>query len=100
LSHRSQDWNENLAKDLRDPEFAREFLLGLLEEGFSVQEALSKTIRAYGVNEFAKKARMASSNVCRAIRKNFNPSQQTLERLLKPLGLRLFAAPKKSRIAA
>jgi DNA-binding phage protein len=100
MTRRVQDWNENLAKDLRNPEFAREFILGLLEEGFSVQEALAKAIRSHGILEFAKKAKMASSNVCRAIDKNYNPSQQTLERLLKPFGLRLSAAPKKTKKAA
>ncbi len=95
MTRRSRDWNEQLAKDMRDPEFAREFLLSLLDEGFTLQQALAKTIRTYGIREFARRAKIASSNVSRAIRPSHNPSQQLLERLLKPFGLRLGAAPTR-----
>ena len=33
MARRSKEWNIGLAQDLRDPEFAREFLLGAIEEG-------------------------------------------------------------------
>ena len=48
MSRRSRDWNEDLARDLQDPEFAREFLKALLEEGLTLQEALGRTVRACG----------------------------------------------------
>ena len=95
MTRRSRDWNEELAKDLRDSGFAREFLLALLEEGFTLQEALAKTIRAYGIKEFSKRTKMPSSNLSRAIRPSYNPSQRLLERLLKPFGLTLTAAPAR-----
>lgn len=97
MAKRSRDWNEGLAHDLRKPEFAREFVLGLLEEGFTLQQALAKVIRAYGVKEFAVKARMPSPNVLRSIDAHHNPTQRTIEQLLKPLGLRLTVAPTKNR---
>lgn len=97
---RSRDWNEELARDLRHQEFAREFVLGLLDEGFSLQAALAKTIRAYGVAEFAAKTHMASPNVLRSIRAKSNPTQKTLEQLLKPFGLRLAVAPQRRRRVA
>lgn len=46
MARRSEDWNVGLAQDLRSPEFAREFLLGAVEEGVPVQVALGKVIRA------------------------------------------------------
>jgi DNA-binding phage protein len=95
MTRRSRDWNEQLAKDLRNVKFAREFVLALLDEGFTLQQAFAKTIRAYGIKEFAKRAKMPSSNVSRAIRPSYNPSQRLLERLLKPLGLKLTVAPAK-----
>ncbi len=95
MTRRSQDWNEGLAKDLRNAEFAREFVMRLLDDGFTLRQALAKTIRAQGVKEFAKRAKMPSSNVSRAIRPSYNPSQRLLERLLKPLGLKLTAAPAR-----
>ncbi len=89
---RSRDWNEGLAKDLRDPEFAREFVRAAIEEGASVQTALGKVVRAYGVTEYAGMSGMAAPHVLRAINPRHNPTQETLNRLLAPLGLRLTVA--------
>lgn len=95
MTRRSRDWNEGLSQDLRDLEFAREFILASLNEGLSLQAVLSKTIRAYGVKEFAKKVKIASPNLLRAIDPKHNPTQDTLNRLLKPFGLRLAVASIK-----
>ena len=103
MARRSEDWNIGLARDLRDPEFAREFLLGAVEEGVPVQVALGKVIRATGVKEFSEKVRMASPNLLRAINPRHNPTQDTLNRLLRPFKLRLTLAPiqpsKRRRVA-
>jgi DNA-binding phage protein len=96
MARRSRDWNIGLAEDLRDPVFAREYLLASIDEGVSLQIALGKVIRAMGVKEFASKARMASPNVLRAIAPHHNPTQETLSRLLKPFKLRLSLAPIES----
>jgi DNA-binding phage protein len=93
VARRSRDWNEGLAQDLQDPAFAREFLLAAIEEGVPLQQALGKVIRAMGVREFASRIRMASPNLLRAIHPRHNPTQATLNRLLKPFGLRLSLAP-------
>jgi DNA-binding phage protein len=92
MTKRSRDWNESLSKDLRDPEFAREFILASLDEGLELQVVLAKVVRAFGVKEFAKKIKMASPNLLRAIDPKHNPTQDTLNRLLKPLGLQLTVA--------
>lgn len=97
MTRRSRSWDEHLARNLQDPEFAREFVLALLDEGFGIQQALATTIRAYGIKEFADWAGMPSSNVSRAIRPGYNPGLRILERLLKPFGLRLAAMPSKSK---
>ena len=97
MSRRSRDWNEGLAKDLQNPEFAREFLLAAMEEGVSVQVALGKVIRAYGLKEFSKRAKLPSSNVLRSIDPKHNPTQETLSRILKPLGLMITVAPIPDR---
>lgn len=93
MARRSRDWNVGLAEDLRDPVFAREFLLASIDEGVPLQLALGKVIRAMGVKEFAAKVHMASPNVLRAIAPRHNPTQETLNRLLKPFRLRLSLAP-------
>ena len=92
MARRSRDWNKGLAHDLRDPEFAREFLLAAVAEGAPLQQALGKVIRARGVKEFAAKVRMASPNLLRAIHPRHNPTHQTLNRLLRPFRLRLSVA--------
>jgi DNA-binding phage protein len=86
-----------LAQDLRDSAFAREFLLASIDEGVDLQIALGKVIRAIGVKEFATKIQMASPNVLRAIHPRHNPTQDTLNRLLKPFRLRLSLAPLHGR---
>jgi DNA-binding phage protein len=93
VARRSRDWNRGLAEDLRDVDFARELLLAAIDEGVSVQRALGKVVRATGVKEFAAKVRMASPNVVRAINPRHNPTQETLNRLLRPFRLRLSLAP-------
>ena len=93
MARRSEDWNVGLAKDLGDAAFAREFLLASIDEGVDLQLALGKVIRAMGVKEFAAQVRMASPNVLRAINPRHDPTQDTLNRLLKPFKLRLSLAP-------
>lgn len=101
MARRSRDWNKGLAEDLRDDRFARAFLLAAVDEGVPLQQALAKAIRAMGVKEFAAKVGMASPNLLRAIDLRHNPTQATLDRLLRPFGLRLSLAtiekPKRRR---
>ena len=89
MARRSRDWNEGLAQDLRDQQFAREFLLAAMDEGVPIQVALGKVIRAMGVKEFAAQVKMAGPNVLRAINPRHNPTQDTMNRLLKPFRLTL-----------
>lgn len=82
-----------LAEDLRDRKFAREFLLAAVDEGVPLQVALGKVVRAMGVKEFAARVRMASPNLLRSLNPRHNPTQETLNRLLKPFRLKLSLAP-------
>lgn len=89
MARRSRDWNRGLAEDLKDPTFAREFLLAAIDDGVPLRLALGKVIRAMGVREFAAKIRMADSNVLRAINPRHNPTTDTVNKLLRPFRLRL-----------
>ena len=97
MARRHRDWNVGLAEDLRDPEFAREFLLGAIDEEVPLQVALGKVVRAMGVKEFAAKVGMASPNLVRTLNPRHNPTQDTLNRLLKPFRLKLSLAPISDR---
>ncbi len=69
MARRSKNWEVGLADDLRDPAFAREFLMASIDEGVAIQVALARVVRAMGVKEFAAKVRMASRMSCgRSIR--------------------------------
>ncbi len=93
MARRTADWNEGLAKDLKNKEFAKAFILAALDDGFTVQEVLSKVVRSYGVKEFAKKINLPSSNLSRIINPKYNPTYETLNKLLKPFGLEVGIKP-------
>lgn len=84
---RVKDWNESLSLRLKNPEFAREFIIASLDESISLKEVLAKVIRAYGVNEFAEEANMPSSNVIRAISPDSNITYSTLSKMLSVFSL-------------
>ena len=100
MTKRSKDWNEGLAKDLRNTRFAQEFIIAALKEDIPLQLVLAKVIRAYGIKEFASKVRIAPSNVSRAINPKYNPTHGTLNKLLRPFGLKLSVVPIQQKLAA
>lgn len=63
MARRSKDWNEGLAEDLKNPEFAKKIMLSAIEEGIPIQAALGKAIRAYGVKEFSTKTKIPGPNI-------------------------------------
>lgn len=90
MTRRNRDWNEDLAEDLKDPKFAHGFFRAALEDGLPLNLALGKVIHNFiGVKEFATLIGMASPNLLRVISPKHNPTQETLNRLLKPFGLQL-----------
>jgi len=94
MPKRSKEWNEGLAKDLRDTQFAHKFILAAVnEEALPIQVVLGKVIRAYGLKEFARKVKIAPSNIVRAVNPKHNPTQDTLNKLLRPFKLQLTIAP-------
>jgi DNA-binding phage protein len=93
MSRRSKNWNEGLAKDLKNMEFAKEFIMSALNEGISLQLVLGKLVRAYGVKEYSQMSGIASPNLLRAINPKHNPTQSTLNRILKPIGLIITVKP-------
>jgi DNA-binding phage protein len=97
MARRHEDWNVGLAKDLRDREFPRGFLLDAIDERVPLQAALAKVVRAIRVKEFAAKVGMASANLVRALNPRHKPSQDPLNRLLKPFRLKLSLVPISER---
>ena len=92
MARRSKNWDENLSGKLRDREFAKHYLLSLIQDqGLTLREALRETILAYGVSEFSKICGLAQPNISRALDEGSNPTLSTLEKLLAPFSLSLGA---------
>jgi DNA-binding phage protein len=87
---RTTDYDEQLSQELRDPEFAREFLLTLIEgdEGLNVENALRHMIQRMGVKEASELTGMAAPNIVAFLKGNRHPKRETLDKLLRPFGLR------------
>ncbi len=89
MSKRSKNWDEILQKELRKPKFAADYIETSLAEGLSIQSVLAQVICAQGVMEYAEKVGIAPSNLQRILRSKANPTLDTLQKLLAPLGLKL-----------
>jgi DNA-binding phage protein len=97
MVRRSKGWDEQMLEDLNDPAFTRELLLAAVDDGVPFRQALGDIVRGMGVKEFASKAGMPGPHVVRALDPTHNPTLETLERLLRPFGLRLGLAPMQRR---
>ncbi len=93
---RTKSYDEELSKELRDPEFAREFILGLMDGdgALSLEDALRRTIEVMGVREFCALARakkvssIHESNVVDFLKGKRHPKADTINGYLKPWKLR------------
>jgi DNA-binding phage protein len=85
-----EPWSKIREKELRDPDFAREYLLAAVEEGLDLNVALGDVVRAVGTRKYARWLKgIDQPNVLRALRKGSNPTIKTIEKILAPLRLRL-----------
>ena len=64
------------------------FFLALLVEGYHWREALNKTIKIVGVNEYAQMVgEIKPSNLLNQLKPTANITVNTLNRVTKPLGI-------------
>lgn len=91
MARRSRDWEEGLSKDLQKSIKARrEFFLTLIDEGSGWREALLKTIKIIGVNEYVQLVgEMRSSNLLNQLKADSNMTLETLTKVTRPLGIEL-----------
>ena len=88
---RHGSYKTHLAHKLQDSEFAREFLLSLMEadDGLPLLEALKHTIRCMGVKEFASFSGIPVKSISRMLNNDNIPRLETLNRYCAPFGLRV-----------
>ncbi|MGE4233114.1 MAG: DNA-binding protein [Bacteriovoracia bacterium] len=87
---RSSFYDQTLADELKDKEFAKEFILGLMEDedGMSLVQALKHTIRKAGVKEFSKMTGIPEKSISRMLNSDLVPKIETLDEYLAPFGLK------------
>ena len=91
--YRTIDFDEVLASQLSDYEFRKEYLLTLMEgdeeDSMEVHEALIHVAKKMGVTEFSELVKMNRVAVSRFISLGSRPKVSTLEKMLKPFGLKI-----------
>lgn len=87
MARRSKEWDKTLQKELKNAQFAKNYIDAIIKEGIPIQVALGQVVRAMGVTEYAKKMGIQSQNLHRLLNSESNPTLETLNLLLKPLNL-------------
>jgi DNA-binding phage protein len=94
---RHRTFEEDLAWELRNREFAATYFLTLMEgnDGLTLLQALQHTIYRMGVKEFSKKARIHPKSVSRMLASSSLPKLDTLDAYLAPFGLKARVVPER-----
>ena len=96
--YRSNSYDEKLSKKLKNPNFAQEYLLGLIEgdEGLSIEDALRLAIQRMGITDFANMIGLPKSNIAEFLNGKRNLKRETLDRYLLPFNLKTELVVKKA----
>jgi probable addiction module antidote protein len=89
------DYRKDLLKRLADPELAAEYLAQTLadENNGAFLIALKDVVDAGGgIGNLAERVRITRPSLYKILSKNGNPTLETLQQILKPLGLRVSIA--------
>jgi probable addiction module antidote protein len=90
---------ESFQDDLADPEYQREFLIAMQEEGGidGLLEGLREIALATGqMGKVASEAKVARTSLYRSLSAKGNPAFRTVHAALESLGLELTVVPKKA----
>lgn len=90
--YRNNAYDEDLAKEMQNPDFAQLYLLNLIEdgdEGMTVEEALRMAIPRMGVAEFSRRIKKSKTDVDKFLRGERNLKPETLDEYLVPFNLRI-----------
>ena len=93
MAKRAEAYKSDVAKKLRNPKFANDYMHALIyNHETSFKDALAEMIDTFGQVEFAEHSEIKASNVSRMVerlRNDENIKEATLEKLLKVFGLTL-----------
>jgi probable addiction module antidote protein len=92
---RLKNYKNDLLKRLRNPEYAAEYLAQVLAENDSAAFliALKDVVEAGGgIGNLAERVGLKRPSLYKILSKDGNPTLETLQEILKPLGLRVSIA--------
>ena len=92
-----KSYKDDLLKELRDPEYASDYLAQALESGDQATFllALRDVVEAVGgATVVARQAKIQRESLYKALSTRGNPRLDTLQGILKSLGLRIAVMPK------
>lgn len=94
--YRRNEYDKRISKELRNPEYAQSFMLGMLEgDEFTVEETIKMIVKIMGVTEFAKFVGEKKSNVANFVNGKRNLKEITLNKYLKPFKLKIITKIQK-----
>jgi hypothetical protein len=96
---RNKSYNADLAKALqKNPKAVQAFLLGLTEgeDGLELDAALQLTIKRMGIKEFCQMTHVPMPNVMEFLNGKRKLKPETLDKYLRPFGLRARLALEKA----
>ena len=96
---RLQNYKDDLNQRLRDPEYAAEYLAQVLagKDHAAFLIALKDVVEAgSGMGNLARRVGLKRPSLYKILSRNGNPTLETLQEILKPLGLRVSIALDKA----
>lgn len=90
MPYRTESFDEFLSEQLQEPQMAKEFLLSSIEgqDGFTLIEAIIRTIGLMGIKEFSKMSGIHRNAVSRMMAQNDIPKIETLNKYLAAFDLK------------
>jgi repressor of nif and glnA expression len=90
MARRSESYNEFVADQMKDPEYAKLTILTSIEEfGENIDEALRYAIKKMGIKEFSELSGYSITYISDITRGRKQLKAETLNKLLSFFGLRL-----------
>lgn len=98
--YRSDTYDQNFSRRMKNKKFAQEYILSLIEdEPMTVEEALRFTIQRMGTSDFALFVGDIVQSVDKFIKGNRKLKPETLDRYLRPFGLKIKISIEKLKAA-
>ena len=95
---RDKNYDTELLQNLTDPHEAAAFIEAVLElnDPAALKLAMRKVAQAHGMAEVSRRAEMGEKSLFRALSATGNPTLETVNKVLRAIGLRLSVQPLNS----